>query len=144
MDLAPLDDRFRQFRPLIQNHSIIDRYRSFDLLPEQDTTRQHRISRPGPWSLEERQRMASLIVQEVEDLDAICAQFPDRSRKSVRRAVRRINIQICHRPWEDRENSILVHYVRNGIAERLPRVLIARSPAAICDQINFLRTNGYL
>jgi hypothetical protein len=87
--------------------------------------------------------MAGLIVQEVEDLDAICAQFPDRSRESVRRAVRRINIQACHRPWENRENSILVHYLGNGIVERLPGVLIARSPAAICDQINSLRTNGY-
>jgi hypothetical protein len=143
MDLAPLGDRFSQFRSSIQNLSIIDRYRSFDPVPEQETARQHRVSRPGPWSLGERQRMASLIVQEVGDLDAICAQFPDRSRESVRRAVRRVNVEVCHRPWEDRENSVLVQYVRNGVVEQLPGVLIARSPAAICEQIDFLRTNGY-
>jgi hypothetical protein len=56
----------------------------------------------------------------------------------------RIKEELNYRAWEQREHEAILHFVRNGMGNRLAEVLVARNEHGIGDQIRHLQTIGLL
>jgi hypothetical protein len=66
--------------------------------------------------------------------------FPDRSLAAIQRQGGPIKEELNCQAWEQRENEAVLHFVRNGMENRLTEVLVARNEDAIAGQIRHLQT----
>jgi hypothetical protein len=127
-----------------QGLSILNRYITFRGDPEVQGHGEPPPSRPGPWNTEEREKLRESILAGNRNYTQLKVHFPDRSLGAIQRQGGRIEEELNYRAWEQRENEVILHFVRNGMANRLADVLLARNEHAIGDQIRYLQTIGLL
>jgi hypothetical protein len=70
--------------------------------------------------------------------------FPDQSLVAIPWQGGRIKEALNYRAWEQRENEAILHFVRNGMGNRLAEGFVARNQHVIGDQIHHLQTIGLL
>jgi ABC-type Zn uptake system ZnuABC Zn-binding protein ZnuA len=100
------------------------------------------VSRPGPWSAEEREKLRELILAREQNFVLTRSHFPERSADALRRQGRRIENELSYRTWTQDENNAIICHVRNGLIARFSEVLTARSARAIDNQIRYLHQMG--
>jgi hypothetical protein len=80
---GPMDAKFSRVQSSTQEMSILNGYITFCSDPGVQGTREPRLPRPGPWSVEECQKLRESILAGNRDYAQMKVHFPDRSLAAI-------------------------------------------------------------